>query len=758
MTSPTPTSLYGYRLREEQRRILAYESGKMGVSAVPGSGKTLTLSLLAARLIIEGKIGDRGEVLVVTVQNSAVVNIAHRIREILAKEDMPPVGFHVCTLHKLAADIMRRRYDLAGVDEAFVIVDESESRRLMSRAFRTWLATRQAFWHSFLPGGDGGGSSPWMQDAWRKETERIGREVSKICKHLRLTPAQAQQLASREANDSFLRIGIELYALYTEYLKARGGLDFDDLIWRAIEALQQDPSFLENLREQWPYILEDEAQDSSPLQEHILNAMGGQQGNLVRVGDPNQSINSTFTAADPHYFRRFLNRSDVTRLTLPQSGRCGAPIMDLANHLVRWALADHPEPLIRQMAFEPQEIRPTQAGDAQPNPKKESCGISFANHPFEDQDQEATSIVNLCARFLRQNTQATCAVLCPTQYTGTHVVHVLEELDPPVPFDDLLVSTPRARSVAGLLATVFAYLDNRTSAKSLCDLFGELTTNGHLGTLPETEPGQRSPTARAEIAIRSLWTERLLFPTDVVTLREALPPSLGVSDGEIALIQTLRRLVARWVRASAQPPDQLLLTIAQDLYQDEAALAVCHVLANSYRSLQSMHPDWRLREYQRELLDVARNRHSLGLSLTDSGYVAQPGTIVVTTMHKAKGLEWDMVCLMGVDSLEFPATRDDAFRDGVAFMQGRAPAVEARKRLEQLAGADFACPDAVPLVDESRREYIAEHLRLLYVGITRARRYLCLSFSKQRGRRTVQPAVAYTMLRQYYRSRRRSVT
>ncbi len=61
-------SLYGYRLRPQQERVLAYRGGRMAVSAVPGSGKTLTLALLAARMIVEGRLSEESDVLVVTVQ------------------------------------------------------------------------------------------------------------------------------------------------------------------------------------------------------------------------------------------------------------------------------------------------------------------------------------------------------------------------------------------------------------------------------------------------------------------------------------------------------------------------------------------------------------------------------------------------------------------------------------------------------------------------------------------------------------------
>jgi DNA helicase-2/ATP-dependent DNA helicase PcrA len=71
-------------------------------------------------------------------------------------------------------------------------------------------------------------------------------------------------------------------------------VDFDDLIRLAIQALEADPAYLERLRYQWPYILEDEAQDSSLLQEELLRRLSDRQ-NWVRVGDPNQAINTTFT-------------------------------------------------------------------------------------------------------------------------------------------------------------------------------------------------------------------------------------------------------------------------------------------------------------------------------------------------------------------------------------------------------------------------------------------------------------------------------
>jgi len=100
--------------RPKQAEVLAYTGGRMGVSAVPGSGKTHVLSALAARLIAGAGLADDQEVLVVTLVNSAVDNFGRRLGAFLAEQRLI-LGYRVRTLHGLAHDIVRERPALAGL-------------------------------------------------------------------------------------------------------------------------------------------------------------------------------------------------------------------------------------------------------------------------------------------------------------------------------------------------------------------------------------------------------------------------------------------------------------------------------------------------------------------------------------------------------------------------------------------------------------------------------------------------------------------
>ncbi len=125
--------------RPTQIPVVNYQGGKMGVSAVPGSGKTTTLSMLAYRLILEGKVQEDEEILIVTLVNSAVDVFSARIQEMLRNARLMPTGYRVRTLHGLANDIVRQKPELAGLDNHYTIADERIQMALLQDASTKWI-------------------------------------------------------------------------------------------------------------------------------------------------------------------------------------------------------------------------------------------------------------------------------------------------------------------------------------------------------------------------------------------------------------------------------------------------------------------------------------------------------------------------------------------------------------------------------------------------------------------------------------------
>ena len=739
------------RLRPAQKAILDYAGGTMGIAAVPGSGKTWTLSQVAVSLIAGGALQGKQEVLIVTLVNSAVDNFRQRIAGFLSERGLlPGLGYRVRTLHSLAHEIVSQSPSLVGLDTGFSVVDERIADSILRTAFRaSYPRYREGLARYLIE----------MNDYRRRRIvaddlpELLRQVTDSAIRHLkgRMQPPQAVRGRLTKESSLLIKLAVDVYERYERGLAVRGALDFDDLIAAAIRALNADETLVEDLRRRWPFILEDEAQDSSTLQEQILRKLVGGKGNWVRVGDPNQAIYETFTTAHPKYLRAFLDEADVRR-DLPNSGRSGLPIISLANELIRWVREDHPVEGMRDALDRP-FIEPAPPGDPQPNPPAARCRVAFQF--LQGPNAELDRVVASARKWLPENGNATVALLVPTNARGAEAIKALRAARVPCT-DALLRLTTTTREAAGALSLILRHLAHPEVQGTLTQVYKVWYTR--VLKEAESDEGQKRLEMHLELLRRCVRSEEFVWP--LAGGEESGNAGLGAGEvpaDTISCFERFRDQLQQWQALVLLPIGELLTAIAQDLFEEPEKLAMTQLFAEALqaRSQYNLGAERRsttLDELENELgviaRDQRRNLRSIEIDKTGFDPEGHRGEVVVATMHAAKGLEWDRVYLLGVNDYEFPAGEaTDRFRAERWFVRDNLSLeAEALALLDAaIDGTDYQEGGATLA---ARHDYARERLRLLYVGITRARRELLVT-GNGGPKGSNKPALPYLALRDF---------
>ena len=714
------------RLRESQKRILNYRGGKMGISAVPGSGKTWTLSRLAVKLVSEIELLPDQEILVVTFSNSAADVFASRISTLLRERGiLSGVGYRVRTLHGLANDIIRERPELAGLSNEFQILSEADTDEILEGSVAAWCRKNSAVIDKLLI--DTLTPKDFEQRKNKDFPKLIKEAVSAFIQEAKdrlLTPDRLEGLlaASYLKSDSILTMGLEIYRDYQNALQYRAAVDFADLIRLAYQCLQEDPSLTALLRYRWPYILEDEAQDSSVLQEKILRALAGPEGNWVRVGDPNQAIYQSFTTANPNLLKFFLKESGVRSEPLPESGRSCPEIIDLANALNTWTRNGHPVEDAREALTLPL-IEPTKANDPQPNPSALKPALTLDNRQVNPEN-ELKFLADSVDQWLQQYPDTTVAILALINSRVDDIVNKLKAQK--IPVTDALTAMPQNTRVSvGLVNRLLTFALSPQDPAALALAF-------EAARREERGDDERWHLIKSCVALlkKCERVEDYLYPSPGTDWLQRLEHQ-GESQPVLMELERFRNLARKWHLAARLPPDQYVLAAAMDLNLDNLELASVHKMALLLREMQDLHPEWTLELLNDELRAIAKNeRRFAQLSAYAEGFNPEDyrGQVVVATLHKAKGLEWDKVFISSANSYDFPAGLDsDSLRGEKYYLRGKLDLqTEMLSQLRALADGTFIGSQSRA---EARAEIARERLRLLYVGITRAKRSLTISFN-----------------------------
>lgn len=303
---PNPSSeAYLEHLNREQREAVDHFEGPLLVLAGAGSGKTRVLTTRIAHLIHErGVPPDR--ILAVTFTNKAAGELRDRISSLLGEA---PKGMWTGTFHGLGARILRRHAPLLGWSNTFTIFDAEQSLRLIKKTTEeVGLDTRR-----------------WSPKAIRGHLSSAKNQL--------IGPQQFVE-ENAEGFDVFARNVAKVYPAYQKSLQAQNAFDFDDLLVKPVELFESNAELLAVYRSRFHFLLVDEYQDTNRAQFRFVELLASEHGNLMVVGDDDQSIYG-WRGADIRNILDFETAfSGAHTVRLEQNYRSSAVILSAANAVI----------------------------------------------------------------------------------------------------------------------------------------------------------------------------------------------------------------------------------------------------------------------------------------------------------------------------------------------------------------------------------------------------------------------------------------
>jgi DNA helicase-2/ATP-dependent DNA helicase PcrA len=297
------------QLNEQQREAVTSGDGPLLILAGAGSGKTRVIAYRIAHLIAERGIWPRN-IVAVTFTNKAAEEMRNRVSKILEGLELGRTPL-ISTFHSLCVRILRRDIEAlkAGYTRAFTIYDQDDSVRLVKNCIRDLgLDERQL--------------TPRSVQAVISSAKNRGDDAE-------VFSARAQYIDERRA--SIARV----FQQYEERLQRNNALDFDDLLIKTVRLLRDVPEVRERYNDRFRYILVDEYQDTNSLQFGLIRLLTEQQQNICVVGDPDQSI-YRWRGADITNILKFEEHFPAAKvIRLEENYRSTQNILDVASGVIK---------------------------------------------------------------------------------------------------------------------------------------------------------------------------------------------------------------------------------------------------------------------------------------------------------------------------------------------------------------------------------------------------------------------------------------
>jgi DNA helicase II / ATP-dependent DNA helicase PcrA len=295
-------------LNERQREAVLTTEGPLLVLAGAGTGKTRVITYRVAHLIEKGVPGRA--ILAVTFTNKAAAVMKERIGELLRSSGQDASQVWVSTFHSFCARLLRREAVNAGLPRDFAIFDDDDQT----------AAVKRTLMQLDLPADD--------------YPPRSMRAQISHAKNHGITPDEMEASAGI-ARDEERKEVANVFRAYNQMLRKASALDFDDLLLRAVELLQQNVSVRAAWSSRFQYLMVDEFQDTNAAQEELVRLLAGTRKNVCVVGDEDQSIYSWRGARAGNLKRFTTDFAGAKIIRLEENYRSTQKILDAAAAVVR---------------------------------------------------------------------------------------------------------------------------------------------------------------------------------------------------------------------------------------------------------------------------------------------------------------------------------------------------------------------------------------------------------------------------------------
>lgn len=624
--------------RPDQQPVLDYESGYMGISAVPGAGKTTILLALIIKLLEKGINPER--IFVLTYMDSASRNFRERIKNVRKNSSKLP---NISTIHGLALRILKENgnYEKLGLSSDFEICDDALRSRILNEI----------------------SSKCGVDD---KSKNDFDRAVS-IFK-------MGGGVFPRVVEDNQLKKFKMFFNYYQEKLKDFNLIDYDDMLIGSVKILKENPDILAYYQEICEYIIEDEAQDSSEIQQELIKLLSGKYKNVIRCGDVNQSITSTFSNADVEGFRKFI--TDNYNVSMNCSQRCTKGVWECANKLVSASLDNKDS----ENAFFKMFMQPVEGK----NPKSVNA---VQGKVFDLVIDEKNWVLKIIKETLAKNPDYTVGILLRNNFQVASWQSLIENSGLKA------ITRNQCLEQKSIFKAIFAVL------KIVLNPFD----NNNLGDNYEI-------LADVGIYKRCLGDEIKKYENPFI--------KLDVDNINNQSLEQFYWDLNYWVSLCYLTPNELAVKVAESLNVFKSEIEKSNIYLISTLIKRICIKNNSLEYAVQRLSDLSKKPNLSGFKFfseeDEDDKKSLQGKVQIMTMHKSKGDEFNLVFLPEMTEKNLPLSIPSINLKSSDFMESIKALNPNYKRKTTY---------------ELKQEILAENLRLYYVAITRAKNNLYISTS-----------------------------